>query len=193
MEIIDFRKVKPKFISPTKVLMDLGLAVGESVVDYASGAGHWSLAAASIVGSTGSVLAIEDDIEMLGLLNSRAETQHLRNIDTEEIDLVVGTSKKAKPSDLVIVANIIHLLPDKEAFAVKAASLVSEGGKLLVIDWLPQDTLIGPPLRLRLTEEKVISYFEKAGLRLACSVDTGWQHFGLVFDHIGDGCGWKNR
>lgn len=191
MESIDFTKVKPKFISPAKVLEDLGIRPGESVVDYASGAGHWSLAAAEIVGQTGSVLALEDDGDMLGLLLSRAATQNFTNIDTEEVDLVKGVSKKAKPSDLVIVANVLHLIEDKDSFASKAAALVNDDGKLLVIDWLPKSTLLGPPLRLRLNEEKIITLFEKAGLQFACTVDTGWQHFGLVFDRKGDGCGWK--
>ena len=51
METLDFSKIKPRFISPVKVLEDLGLLPGEKVIDYASGAGHWSLAAADKVAS----------------------------------------------------------------------------------------------------------------------------------------------
>lgn len=192
MEVVDFTNVKPKFISPSKVLDDLGLRSGESVIDYASGAGHWSLASAGIVGPSGAVLAIEDDRDMLGMLLNKAQSYGFNNIETEELDLVKGVSKRAKPSDLVILANIMHLVQDKDSLAKKASELVSESGKLLFIDWLPAATLLGPPLRLRLTEEQVIGLFENAGLKFACTVDTGWQHFGLVFDRKGEGCGWKN-
>ncbi len=191
METVDFSRVKPKFISPAKVLDDLGLHAGESVIDFASGAGHWSLAAAEIVGPSGSVLALEDDIEMLRLLQGKAEIQKFTNIDVEEIDFLKGPKKQLEPVDLVIVANVFHLISDKATFAQRAAGLVGPDGKLLFIDWLPRNTLIGPPLRLRVTEEQVIKYFEDAGLKLACTVDTGWQHFGLVFDRVGEGCGWK--
>ncbi len=191
METVDFTDVKPKFISPAKVLDDLGLVAGESVIDFASGAGHWSLAAAEIVGHGGSVLALEDDIEMLRMLQGKAEVQKFSNIEVEEINLVKGPKKDTKPADLVIVANVIHLVQDKAAFTATAASLVAPDGKLLFIDWLPKSTLIGPPLRLRVTEEQVIKAFEDAGLKLACTVDTGWQHFGLVFDRTGEGCGWR--
>jgi len=185
------KKSQPKFISPKSVLSDLGLNPGETVVEYASGAGHWALAAATLVGPTGSVLALENDIGMLELLLSTASTLKLSNVDIEEIDLVNGVSKKANKADLVIVANTLYSITDKDAFAAKASKIVKTGGKLLLIDWIPRTTLLGPPIEFRLTEEKVIACFEKAGLKFACTVDTGCQHFGLVFDHVGEGCGWK--
>jgi len=171
----------PQFISPERVLHEVGLKAGMNVIDYASGAGHWSQTAAKLVAPSGRVLAIENDINMLNLLRSRAETQHIGNIDIEELELEKGISKLATPSDLVIVSNILHLIRGKEAFAKKATDLLVPGGKLIFIDWTMCKTLFGPPLELRMSEESAVSLFEKAGLVLESKLSAGVDHFGLVF------------
>ena len=193
MKFVETVLEKPQFISPAKVLSDLGLKPGMTVVDYASGAGHWSLSAAKLVAPNGKVFAIEDDINMLNLLRSRAELEHISNIEIEEVTLETGSSKLARPSDLVIMSNILHLIKDKEAFVTKAASLVNENGKLLFVDWVAKKTLFGPPVELRVNEERVISLFEQASLHFSCTVEAGIDHFGLVFDHKGEGCDWKRN
>jgi len=156
-----------------------------SVIDYACGAGHWSLYAAKMVSPNGKVLALENDINMLSMLQSKAETRHISNIEIEEIEIEKGTSAEAKPSDLVIVSNILYLIKDKQVFAEKAAALVAPGGKLLFIDWTPAKTLFGPPSTLRIKQEEAVTLFEHEGLQMACSVLTGVDHYGLVFERKG--------
>jgi len=186
MDLAEKLSCKPQFVSPTTVLSGLGLTNGMSVIDYASGAGHWSLAAAKLVAPKGKVLAIENNINMLNMVKSRAETEKVSNLEIEEIELETGTSKLAKPSDLVIVSNILHLIKDKKTFVEKSVKMLSAKGKLLFIDWVQSETLFGPPLELRMSSEQTITLFEKAGLKLLETVDTGADHFGLVFIHEGD-------
>ena len=185
--MINYMKDKPSFISPVNVLTEIGLKPGMTVVDYASGAGHWTMAAAQIVAPNGSVLAIEDDINMLSMLQSKAETRHLTNMAVEEVELEKGTSKLAKPSDLVIVSNILHLIKDKGAFTEKTSALVGAKGKLLFIDWVSTKTMFGPPTELRVSEELALSLFEKAGLTLSCTVDAGADHYGMILVHKENG------
>jgi Methylase involved in ubiquinone/menaquinone biosynthesis len=175
----------PQFISPVRILHEIGLKPGMSVVDYASGAGHWSLHAAKMVSPNGKVLAIENDINMLNLLQSKAETQKLNNIEVEEVELEKGASKLAKPADLVIVSNILYLIKDKQAFAEKAAKMLSPNGKLLVVEWVNRKTLFGPPQELRVNQDEAVSVFECADLEMSCSVITGPDHYGLIFTHKG--------
>ncbi len=193
MDLVEEMLEKPKFISPTHILSDLGLTSGMNVVDYASGAGHWSVAAAKLVAPKGKVLAIENNIDMLNLVKSKACLEAISNIEIEQLELEKGTSKLAKNADLVIVSNILHLIRDKGAFVERAVKMLDNKGKLLFIDWVPKKTLFGPPTELRVSEEQVITLFEKAGLHFACTVDAGIDHFGLVFDHKGEGCDWKKQ
>ena len=191
MDLVKELIPKPQFVSPTRVLADLGLTSGMNVIDYASGAGHWSIAAAKLVAPKGRVLAIENNIDMLNLVKSRAELESINNIEIEVMELEKGASKLARQADLVIVSNILHLIRDKGEFVSKAVEMVSSKGRLLFIEWVPKKTLFGPPRDLRISEEQVITLFEKAGLHFACTVDAGIDHFGLVFDHKGEGCDWK--
>jgi ubiquinone/menaquinone biosynthesis C-methylase UbiE len=185
MDLVEKLSKNHQFISPISVLASLGLRDGMTVVDYASGAGHWSVAAAKLVAPKGSVLAIENNINMLNLLKSKADTQSLRNIEVEEIELEKGTSKSAKPADLVIVSNILHLIKDKESFVAKAARMVAPNGKLLFIDWSPIDTMFGPPLEMRISRGLATKLFEGAGLQGWEDIDTGADHFGIVFINKG--------
>ena len=191
MKLVEAILETPQFISPAKVLTDLGLKSGMNVIDYACGAGHWSAYAAKIVAPGGKVLAIENNIDMLNLVRSKAELQGITNIDVEEIELEKGISKKAKPADIVIVSNILHLIKDKQLFVNKATKMVKKDGKLLFIDWVPRKTLFGPPVEMRVSEEGVMELFEKAGLHFACTVMAGVDHFGLIFDYKGEGCDWE--
>lgn len=179
------------FIDPKNILLELGLKDGDTVIDYASGAGHWSIRAAKLVAPRGRVLALENDIDMLNMIKGRADLDKITNLEIEEINLEKGKSKKAKPADLVIVSNILYLINNKESFVKKAAELVKENGKLLLVEFVPRKTIVGPPVEMRLSEEDVIRLFEKAGLHFACTVNAGWHHYGLIFDHKGAGCDWK--
>ncbi len=187
------RKQKPKFISPAKILEDIGLRSSQRVIDYGSGAGHWAMAAARIVGPGGQVVALDDDSEMLDLVMSQAQSRRLSNIETLEVGIKSAKVEKLAPADVVIASNVMHRIFNKVEVAKVLEGLVSENGKLVVLDWVPGKMMLGPDERLRVTEEEMIKLFEKTGLKLACAVDTGWLHFGLVFDRVGDGCGWKDK
>jgi len=186
MDLAEKLATKPQFVSPTSVLAELGVTSGMNVIDYACGAGHWSIAAAKLIAPKGMLLAIENDINMLSMLKSRAESEKLNNIEVEELELEKGISRLAKPSDVVIVSNILHLIKDKGSFAVKAVKMVNTKGQLLFIDWVARETLFGPPLKLRVKQEQVIELFEKAGMHFVKTVDAGIDHFGLVFDCKGN-------
>lgn len=185
MTLSDAIKETPQFISPVRILRQIGLKPGMKVVDYASGAGHWSLHAAKMIAPNGKLLAIENDINMLNMLRSKAESQKLTNIEVEEIELEKGTSKNAKAADLVIISNILYLIKDKKAFAQKAAQMIAPNGQILVVDWVKRPTIFGPPQELRLTREDVTSAFQSAGLTSTGSVMAGIDHFGLTFTHKG--------
>lgn len=181
MDLAEKLASKPQFVSPTAVLKELGVTSGMNVIDYACGAGHWSLAAAKLVAPSGKVLAIENDINQLNRLKSQAEIQKLNNLEIEELELEKGTSKTVKLADLVIVSNILYLIEDKRKFLGKAVKMIAPGGRLLFIDWANRDTLFGPPVELRLNQEEVITMLEAEGLKFSCTVDAGLDHFGLVF------------
>jgi ubiquinone/menaquinone biosynthesis C-methylase UbiE len=176
---------KNQFVSPAKILKELHVKEGDRVIDYGAGPGHWSIPAAKIVGKSGTVLAIDNNICILEILKSKAEIQKLTNIEIEEINLEKEKTQSKEKADLIIIANILHLIRNKEKLLERAYDLLTEKGKILVLDWHSSKKMFGPVSKIRLNEEDVITLCEEVGLSLVCSVDAGWHHFGLVFKKKG--------
>lgn len=176
---------KPKFLSPAAVLKEIGLESGDVVVDYGSGAGHWTIAAAGVVAPKGTVYALENNIEILQLLKNLAEIRRLANIEIQEIDIEKTKPLVEEKADLVIVANILHGVKDKEGIIQKSSDLLKNEGSLLIVDWSNEKTLFGPPAKFRLDQECIMPMAEKNGFKFTCMVDAGWHHFGMLFEKRG--------
>lgn len=173
----------PHFLTPEEVLKELGLKEGDVVLDYGSGAGHWSVPAAKITGLKGRVFAIDDDINILKMLQSKAEIRRITNIEIEELNFEKEESSFDGKADLIIVANVLHVIKNKDKFAKRFVKYLKSDGQILVIDWVcSNDTLFGPPDSVRVCEEDVVTLFENANFHLCRTVNAGSHHFGLVFD-----------
>ena len=48
-----------KFIKPQNIVAQMGLKTGQTVADFGSGSGFYTLSAAQMVGNTGRVLAVD--------------------------------------------------------------------------------------------------------------------------------------
>lgn len=173
---------KPDFLSPKKVLEEIGLEPGDIVVDYGSGPGHWAIPAARIVAPKGLVYAFEDNIDILKLLKSKAELLGVTNIEIEEVNIEKEKTKQDIDSDLVILANVLHSTKDKIGLLNRASEVLGKGGQLLLIDWSQGKGLFGPNDNIRLSEEEVMTLCDKADLHFVCTVNAGWHHFGMLFD-----------
>jgi predicted methyltransferase len=176
---------KPKFISPKEVLKEIGLETGDIVVDYGSGSGYWAIAAAEIVAPKGMVYAVEDRIEILHLLKNLAEIRKLTNIEIQEINIENDQPEIEKKADLVVIANVLHSTKNKQEVIERAGNILKDKGMLLIVDWLNEKTLFGPPAKFRLKPENIMSMAEKVGFGFNCTVEAGWHHFGMLFEKGG--------
>lgn len=172
---------KHNFLSPTKVLEEIGLESGDVVIDYAAGAGHWVIPAAKIVAPKGLVYAIDNDIEILQLARNVAGIHKVGNIEIEEIDIEKANPKFDAKADLVILSNILFQLKNKKEIVGKLFEMIKPNGKLLVVEWSKENFMFGPLTDSRLKEEEIMTICERNGFKLECTVDAGWHHVGLVF------------
>lgn len=173
---------KYTFLSPTKVLEQIGLEPGDTVIDYGSGPGHWVIPAAKMVAPKGIVYAIEENMEILQLIKNVAAIQKVTNIELEELNLQKPKSQIKDKADLLIVSNILHLLSDKKSVITEISNLLKDDGCLLIIEWSKENLMLGPSKDLRMKEEEIMSVCEKSGFEFKCTVDTGWHHVGLIFE-----------
>lgn len=137
---------------------------GMTYADIGCGPGYFTLPVAEHLDPTGKVYAIDLQPEMLRELERRAQARGLNNIITvrsreREIPL------PAACVEIACLANTFHELEDPVAFLQEIRRILKPGGRLLVIDWKPLETPMGPPLSERVPLENIFQALQAAGFR----------------------------
>jgi ubiquinone/menaquinone biosynthesis C-methylase UbiE len=173
-----------KFLDPERVLFLAGLASGQTVVDFGSGSGFYSLAAARIVGEQGMVYSIDILESALEHTSAEARMKGYKNIKTAVCDLEQPSACGHIPAgtaDFTLFANIAHQIKDRNNLFIEAYRLLKTGGKLIIIEWNDQPSPIGPPAVDRITEPEINSLAKKAAFKNGGQINIDTYHYGLVF------------
>lgn len=173
-----------KFLNPEKLLFASGLAAGQTVVDLGCGNGFYSLAAGKLVGEQGSIYSVDILESALATIASSARMNGLKNIKSVRADLELkeGLNQITTGSaDLVLIANILHQLKNKDDLFSLAYRLLKTGGKLLVVDWNDSPSPFGPLVADRVSVEEVKKFAQSATLKFGRMVEADKYHYALSF------------
>jgi ubiquinone/menaquinone biosynthesis C-methylase UbiE len=108
------------FSEPRANVLQMGLRDGMRVADFGAGSGHYSIAAAGVVGHSGKVYAIDVQEDVLKHLMDSADRQTnghaARTIQTiwGNIEKAGGTKLKDSSLDAGILSNTLFQLEHKE-------------------------------------------------------------------------------
>ena len=144
-------------LPPETFLVEQGLKEGMVFADIGCGPGFFSIPAAKIVGSTGTVLAVDLQEEMLVELQKRSSMQNIISIKSEENAIPIEDNK----ADLALLAFVLHEAVDKVAFLKELRRVIKEGGKALIVDWEKKEEDRGPPFKERLERGEAIRLIEE--------------------------------
>lgn len=173
-----------ELINPFKVLERVGIQLGWQVADLGCGSlGHFVFPAAQLVGGEGRVYAVDIQKMVLQSIETIAKTQQYWNVQTvwSDIEVPHATHIPSASLDLTIVANNLYLSRHREGLVQEALRLTKPGGRILVIEWKAESTVIGPALEHRLSEDDARSYFAHDGLFLQDAFEAGDCHYALVY------------
>ena len=170
------------FSNPAKNLRAAHVGLGMNIADLGAGSGFYSLEAAALVGKEGKVYAIDIQEEILLRIKNEAKQAGFLNLEILHADLEKKNSVPLKDEtlDMVIVANILFAVEDKESLLTEAHRLLRKTGRILVVDWADAFGGIGPHMDHVVTKEKAMQFLEKAGFSFEKEIPAGEHHYGLI-------------
>ncbi len=156
LSIPQFTKGAGGFMDPEKIVNSFGVEQADTVADFGAGAGYFTIPLAKKVGAKGKVYAIDILKNSLEIIDAKAAQENLANIVLVQADLEKEKSTAIEDSsvDWVIMANILFQLSNKSNIFREAKRVLKPTGKIIIIDWLPTKTAIGPADSARISPEQ---------------------------------------
>lgn len=170
------------FVDPKIAVQKMKLKRGMKVGDFGAGSGHYSIAAATLVGSEGRVYSIDVQEDVLKHLNYIAEQRKLENIETVwgDFEKAFGTKLRDNVFDAAILSNVLFQLEDRSTAIIEIKRTLKSGGTLLVIDWSGAHGGIGPDVDKIIPEDVAEKLFIDAGFQKTISFSPGPHHYGMI-------------
>jgi ubiquinone/menaquinone biosynthesis C-methylase UbiE len=147
---------------PKEVVAAMEIAPGMTVADIGAGTGYFEPHLSRAVGTTGSVLALDVEPDMVRYMTERAAREKLANVKPA----VVPMDDPKLPTsgvDRVLIVDTWHHVPERKAYAKKLAAGLKPGAKVFIVDFT-LEAKHGPPPHHRLPPEAVVSELADAGL-----------------------------
>lgn len=173
-----------ELINPFKALERAGLRKGSHIADLGCGAlGHFVFPAAQMTGGEGRVYAVDIDKTALKAVERAARHDQYWNVIPiwSDIDVVNAARIPSQTIDLTILANNLYLSANRPGMVEEALRLTKPGGRILLIEWKPMKTTIGPPVENRMSATDAKRYFGANELDLVDEFDAGDSHYALVY------------
>jgi ubiquinone/menaquinone biosynthesis C-methylase UbiE len=174
-----------KYQDADKIVSGIGDLKG-SILEIGCGPGFFTLPLVKLQNGVGTYQAIDSSPEMIRMLKERLLT--LDQTIARTVRTVVGDAERIyfpeRSFDLVFLANIFHDLKDPKGFLVRMYRVLKPGGFIVNIDWSNVQSEIGPPMNIRIPEEKCKAMFIDAHFRFVGNLYGGEYHYGLKFTRL---------
>ena len=162
------RPEREKNEQPEKVLDVLKLQKGQTVCDFGAGNGYFSLRMARRVGTTGKVLAVDIQPQMLELLRRRASAQKVNNVVPV---LCTETDPKlpADSIDLLIMVDVYHEISNPVPVMKGIHKAMKKDGRVVLVEYRGEDPIIPIKPLHRTTVQQMASELEAVGFSFTAS------------------------
>ena len=84
--------------------------------------------------------------------------------------------------DVVFFCDVLHHIENRPAYYLKLAKVLKPGGRVVVIDFYKRPLPVGPPEAMKLSDEQVITEFQKASFALSKRLDMLPYQYFLFFE-----------
>lgn len=172
------------FSTPRENVLQLGLHEGMKVGDFGAGSGHYSRAAAAMVGSSGRVYAIDVQEDVLKHLKLNTHIHRQGIIDTiwGDIEKPGGSHLRDASLDAAILANTLFQIENRPGLLGEIKRVLKPDGKLMVVDWAGSYGGMGPAIEQVVSEHDAEALFINGGFHKVKSFRAGPHHYGIIFN-----------
>ncbi|MBP7060642.1 MAG: methyltransferase domain-containing protein [Candidatus Moranbacteria bacterium] len=172
----------PVFVDPVSVVSKLSVAPGSQVADFGCGSGFFSFEFARQVGIEGRVHAFDVLPQALEAVNSQAKSLGLGNIITKRVNLENEHGSGLSPAsmDWVILKDVLLQNKKKEVLLREVAAVLKPGGRALIMEWNPDESLVGPEKSLRIDKKQLQDLILQAGLSIDEELPVGGFHYAYI-------------
>jgi len=171
---------------PARVLEQVGIARGMTVIDLCAGDGWFTLHIAKIAST---VFAIDIDTKLLEASRARLAEARLLNCRFIEGDAYEVARLTPELVDFVFLANVFHGVPDQSRLARAVHDSLKPHGLFAILSWYArprEETTVlgeprGPATELRMTQEATAQAVLASGFAVVNYVKVSPYHYGAIF------------
>jgi len=129
-----------------KFLRRIGLCANQIVLDFGCRVGHYTIPAAKVVGSKGTVYAVDKEQQALDELQQKVVRLNLKNIKIINTSGRMKLTLESRTIDVVLFYDVLHYheKKDREKLYAEAYRVLKQDGFLSVY---PKHTLQDDPIR----------------------------------------------
>ena len=170
------------FVDPATTIRKLEIAPGMIVADFGCGAGYFTFEAAKAVGAEGKVYALDILTAALEAVASRTKVLGLQNVETKRVNLekLGGSGLQPDSVDWVFLKDMLFQNNNKEVILQEILRVLKVGGKIFLMEWIPEDVPMGPEEGMRVSEEDTRALVEKIGFHPENNIPAGDFHYALI-------------
>lgn len=166
------------------LLKRAGVDVGMNVADFGAGReGTFTTTSARLVTETGRVYSLDVVKDVLGVIDGMVKDAGLNNVETIWTDLELYGAAEAVADNIIdvgILANTLFQSLKREEMMKECVRMMRPGGTMLLVDWKPGETAIGPPVDHRATPDEMKEIATRLGLEVTEEFEAGEYHWGLL-------------
>ena len=155
---------------PDRVVAELNIPKGATVVDLGAGVGYFTWRLAKQVGPRGKVIAVDIQEGMLELLRENLEARGVTNTE-----IVLGSPENPRlplgEVDLVLLVDVYHELAHPAQTMEHVRRSLKPGGRVAIIEYRKEDPSIPISPLHKMTVAEVRSELEPVGFHLAAVLD----------------------
>lgn len=157
------------------------------VADLGCGSiGYFVFPLSRIIGSHGTVYAVDILKNTLETIDRRKKQENLPNVKTiwSNLEIFNATAIESGSLDAGFLINTLYLSRKRVEIIRESVRMLKKGGTLVIVEWINADLPFGPPAEERVHAESLKSGATRLGLRLEDEFIAGNYHYGLIFTKL---------